>query len=210
MSTQAAGVVPAFINILTSPGDAVEDVASLTLAAVGAYEIDTTMTRTDLFRALTLININTASALFIGVVSSTTVNGVPLTEVGAVRIDTDLPAVAWARLANTFIDINAVAEGILDIASITLDLREATEGPLGVLALKLWTTVMDASLTLVNIFAVVVISEFVAGPTADLSLTTERALCVDTTLPPPTVACSQQAFVDILTVLSIWLELVAF
>lgn len=44
MSTQTARVVPAFINILTGPADAVEDVAGLTLAAVGAYQVDTTMT----------------------------------------------------------------------------------------------------------------------------------------------------------------------
>lgn len=32
---------------------------------------------------------------------------------------------------------------------------------------------MDASLTLINIFAVVVVGEFIAGPTADLPLATE-------------------------------------
>lgn len=42
---------------LTNPTDAVEDVASLTLTAVGAQQVDTTMPFTDLFRALTLINI---------------------------------------------------------------------------------------------------------------------------------------------------------
>lgn len=173
MSTQAARVVPAFINILTNPTDAVEDVASLTLAAVGAYQVDATVTCTDLFGALTLINIDTAIAVVIEVVSSTTVDGVPLAHVGADCVDTDLPAVAWARLANTLIDINAAAKGILDISSTTLDLGETTERALGVLALKLWATVMDAGLTLINIFAIVVVSEFVASPTADLSLATE-------------------------------------
>ncbi len=48
---------------------------------------------------------NTACALFIEVVSSTTVNRVSLADVGANCVDTDLPSVAWARLANTFIDI---------------------------------------------------------------------------------------------------------
>lgn len=173
MGTQAARVVPAFVNILTNPTDAVEDVASLTLTAVGAYQVDTTMTFTDLFRALTLININTTCAFFTEVVSSTAVHGVPLTDVGANCVDTDLPTVAWARLANTFIDINAAAEGVLDKARTTLDLRVTTERPLSVVALKIWATVMDASLTLIDVFAVVGVGEFIASPTADLSLATE-------------------------------------
>lgn len=46
-------------------------------------------------------------------------------------------------------------------------------------------------------FAVVVVSEFVARPTADFSLATERAVCVDAALPSTAVAGSQQALVDI-------------
>lgn len=69
---------------------------------------------------------------------------------------------------------------------------------------------MDTSLTLINIFTIVVVSEFIASPTADLSLATERALCVDTALSCSTVAGSQQTLVDILTALSIWLEFEAF
>lgn len=42
-----------------------------------------------------------------------------------------------------------------------------------VLALELWATVMDASLTLINIFTVIGVSELVASPTADFSLATE-------------------------------------
>lgn len=173
MGTQATRVVPAFINILTNSTEAVEVVASLTLTAVRAQHVDTTMTCTDDFRALTLININTACAIFIEVVSSTTVNRVPLAGVGANCVDTELPSVAWACLRNTFIDINAAAEGILDKAGTTLDLRDTTERPLCVLTLKLCTTVVDTGLTLINIFAIVVVSEFIASPTADLSLTTE-------------------------------------
>lgn len=127
MSTQAARVVPAFINILANSSDAVEDVASLTLTAIGAQQVNTTMTSADLFRALTLVNVKTACAIVIEVISSTTVNRVPLADVGANRVDTDLPSVAWACLANTFIDINAAAEGILDIADTTFDFRETTE-----------------------------------------------------------------------------------
>lgn len=69
---------------------------------------------------------------------------------------------------------------------------------------------MDASVTLINIVAVVVVGEFVAGPTADLSLATERALRVDAALSPPTVTGPQQTLVDIFTVLSIWSESEAF
>lgn len=117
---------------------------------------------------------------------------------------------AWARLANAFIDVNAAAKSILDEAGSTPDLGETTERPLGVLALELWATVMHTCLTLINIFAIVAVSEFIAGPTADFSLATERALCVDTTLSPLTVAGSQQTLVDILAALSIWFESVAF
>lgn len=60
MSTQAAREVPAFIYILTSPRDAVKDVAGLTLTAVRAQQVDTTMTFANLLSALTLIDIKTA------------------------------------------------------------------------------------------------------------------------------------------------------
>ena len=45
-----------------------------------------------------------------------------------------------------------MAQGILDEANPTLDLGKTTERPLGVLALKLWDTVMETSLALVNIW----------------------------------------------------------
>lgn len=210
MGAQAARVVIAFIHILTSPSDAVEGVAGQTLTAVGAQQVDATVSVTRPFGALTLINIETARALFVEVVSSTTVNRVSLADVGAHCVDADLPSLAWACLAETFIDINAAAEGVLDIAGTTLDLGDTTEGPLGVLAIKILATVVDTSFTLINIFAVVVVGEFVAGPTADLSLAAERALRVDTALSSPTVAGAEQTLVDILAALSIWFELVAF
>lgn len=78
------------------------------------------------------------------------------------------------------------------------------------MALKLQSTVVDVGLTLVNIFAVVVVCEFIAGPTADLSLTAERALCVDAALSSSTVTGSKQTLVDILTAFSIWFEFKAF
>lgn len=46
-------------------------------------------------------------------------------------------------------------------------------------------------------FAVVIISEFVASPTANLSLATEGALCVDTPLSSTTVAGTQQTLIDV-------------
>ena len=45
--------------------------------------------------------------------------------------------------------------------------------------------------------AIVVVSEFIACPTADLPLAAEGALCVDAALSSPTVATSQQALVDV-------------
>lgn len=41
----------------TDPGDAVEDVATATLTAVGAHEVNTAMASTDTLRLLTLINV---------------------------------------------------------------------------------------------------------------------------------------------------------
>lgn len=210
MSTQATREVPAFIYIFTEPSDAIEGVAGLTLTAVGTQLVDASMSSTDIFRVFTLININAARAVFIEVVSSTTVNGVPLADVGANCVDADLPSVAWTCLTNTLIDIDAASEGVLDKTSPTRHLGKAAERPLGVLALKLWATVMDAGLTLIDIFAVVGVEEFIASPTADLSLATERALCVDTTLSTSTVTGTQQTLVDVLTAFSIWFEFVSF
>lgn len=168
------------------------------------------MTSAGLVRALTFVNINAACAFFIEVITSAAVDRVPLADVRSNSVDADLPSVAWARLGNTLIDINAVAKGILDKSCPTLDLRNTAERPLSVLALKRLAAVMDPSLTFINIFTVVVVREFIASPTADLSLATKRALRVDAALSSPTVAGSQQTLVDILTALSIWFQFVAF
>lgn len=127
MSTKTTRIVPAFINVLTYPGDAVEDVASLTLTAIRAQQVDATMTDTNVLSAFTFININTSCAIFIEVISSATVNRGPLADVGANCVDTDLPSVAWARLTDTFIDVNAVSKGILYEPCTTLDLWETAE-----------------------------------------------------------------------------------
>lgn len=173
MSTQAARVVSAFIDILTGPGHAVEDVSGLTLAAVRAHQVDAAMTFTDLLRTFALIDIDAARALFIEVVPSTTVHRVALADVGAARVEADLSSVAGTRLTHTLIDIDTVPEGILDKSCITPLLWLTPEGPLGVLAVKLWTAVMDVRLTLVDIFTVVVVGELISRPTADLPLTAE-------------------------------------
>lgn len=119
--------MPAFIYILTNSADTVEVVARLTLTAVGANHVDTTMSFTDLFRALALININAASALFIEVVSPSTVDRVPLADVGPHSVDAALSPLAWTILAHTFIDINAVAQSILDKTHCTFNFGKTAE-----------------------------------------------------------------------------------
>lgn len=128
-------------------------------------------------------------------------------------------------LSPQYLLTDALAKGILDEPCATLDLRETAEWSLRVLARKILAAVMDSSLTLVNIlvkkspiycnntyynkfqtcsrpavpltFAVVIISEFVTSPTANLSLATEGALCVDAPLSSTTVAGTQQTLIDV-------------
>lgn len=209
MSAQAAGVVPALICILTRSADAVEDVAGFTLTAVRAHQVNTTVTLTDLFRGLAFINIDAAGALFIEVVSSATVHGVPLTRVGANSVDAEVPSVAWTSLTHTLIYINAVAQSVLDVPSRTLHFWQTTERALCILALELCTTVMDACLTLIYIFTVVGVSELIARPAADLPLTPKRPLCVDAAFPSATITGAKQTLVYIFTAFSIRSEFVA-
>lgn len=54
-------------------------------------------------------------------------------------------------LSPQYLLTDALAKGILDEPCATLDLRETAEWSLRVLARKLLATVMDSSLTLVNI-----------------------------------------------------------
>lgn len=126
VSTQAARIMSAFINIFTNPLDAVKDVACLALAAVRTHQINTSMTLTGLLKALTLINVNAAGAFFVQVVPSTTVHRVPLADVRADCVHTDLSSGAWS-LDNTFINIDTAAQGVLDEACSTLDFGETTE-----------------------------------------------------------------------------------
>lgn len=210
MTTQTSRVMSALINIFTEPSDAVKVISSFTFAAVRSHCVDAIMTFTDPFWSFTLINIDTARAIFIEVVPPTTVHGVSLADVGTDRVYTDLPSVARTSLGDTFVDINTASECVLDKTVAARSLWDTTERPIGVLTHKLLTTVVDASLTLIYIFAVIAFSELVAGPTADLSNAAERALGVDATLSTPTVTGSQQALVDVLTATSIGFEFKAF
>lgn len=70
--TQATREMPAFINILTDPGDAVKGEATPAFTAVGAHQINATMTSTGIIWACTLINIHATCALLIKVVATTT------------------------------------------------------------------------------------------------------------------------------------------
>lgn len=209
MSAQAAGVVPALICILTRSADAVEDVSGFTLTAIGAHQVNTTVTLTDLFRVLAFINIDAAGALFIEVVSSATVHGVPLTRVGANSVDAEVPSVARTSLGHTLIYIDAVAQSVLDVPSRTLHFWQTAERALCILALELCATVMGVCLTLIYIFTVVGVSELIARPAADLPLTPKRALCVDAAFPSATTAEAKQTLVHVVTAFSIRSEFVA-
>lgn len=56
---------------------------------------------------------------------------------------------------------------------------------------------MNTSLTLVNIFAVIILCELIASPTAAVPLTAERAHCVDAGFSQPAVMAAGDAFIDI-------------
>lgn len=60
-------------------------------------------------------------------VASAAVDRVPLAGVGAHCVDAELPWVTRPRLGETFVDVNAVAKGILDIAGTTFNLGTTAE-----------------------------------------------------------------------------------
>lgn len=68
---------------------------------------------------------------------------------------------------------------------------------------------MNTSLTLVNIFAVIILCELIASPTAAVPLAAERAHCVDAGFSQPAVMAAGDAFIDIFTGDTIRLQLVA-
>lgn len=143
-------------------------------------------------------------------VASATVDRVPLAGVGSNCVEAYLTREARSRLAQTLIDVNAVPKSVLDVSNPTLDPRLTAERALSVLTLKLWTAIMCTCLTLVNIFAVVVVCELIARATADLSLAAEGTICIDAALSPAAVMRAKQTLIDIFTVLPIRFESVAF
>lgn len=68
---------------------------------------------------------------------------------------------------------------------------------------------MNTTLTLVNIFAVIVLCEFIASPTAAVSLAAERAHRIDAGLSEPAVVVARDAFIDIFTGHAVRQQLVA-
>lgn len=67
---------------------------------------------------------------------------------------------------------------------------------------------MNTTLTLVNIFAVIILCELIASPTAAVPLTAERAYCIDAGFSQPAVMAACDAFIDIFTGDTIQLQLV--
>lgn len=68
---------------------------------------------------------------------------------------------------------------------------------------------MNTTLTLVNIFAVIVLGELIASPTAAVSLATERAHCIDAGFSKPAIVAARDAFIDIFTGDAVGQQLVA-
>lgn len=115
----------------TDSSDAVEHVARLAVAAVGAQSVDATVSCAGVFDTFAFVNVceettenmnacatvrccaqksrpgrtNAAGAVVVEVIPPATVHRVPLALVGAGGVDAHLPPVAWARLAKTFVDI---------------------------------------------------------------------------------------------------------
>lgn len=68
---------------------------------------------------------------------------------------------------------------------------------------------MNTTLTLVNIFAVIILCKLIASPTAAVPLAAERAHCIDAGFSKPAVMAACDAFIDIFTGDTIRLQLVA-
>lgn len=66
---------------------------------------------------------------------------------------------------------------------------------------------MSAQITLINVFALVVVCKLVSGAAADLPLAAVRAQCVDAAFTRHTVMRTQQTLIDIFAVFSISFQL---
>lgn len=67
---------------------------------------------------------------------------------------------------------------------------------------------MGSQNAFINVFAVVVVGEFVPGATAGFPLTAKGALCVNTNLAEDAVVTASQTLINILTIHSILLQLI--
>lgn len=157
----------------------------------------------------TLVYINASGAFFVQMIASPTVWHIFLASVRTIRIDTRLSN--WTRCngAQTFININAVAQRILNKANLALLLGPATEGSWGILTDKIGEAVMSTSLTLVNIFAKIVLSQFITSTATGLALAAERSKRIDADLSKSTIVGCSDTLVNIFTSKTIWLKLVA-
>lgn len=68
---------------------------------------------------------------------------------------------------------------------------------------------MNTTLTLVNIFAAIVLGELIASPAAAVPLAAERAHCIDAGFSKPAAVAARDAFIDIFTGDTIREQLVA-
>lgn len=78
VSTQAARIMPAFIDVFTTSGDAVKHETSPAFTAVRAHQINATMIVAGIIRPGTLIRIYAASSFGVQMVPATAVNNVSL------------------------------------------------------------------------------------------------------------------------------------
>lgn len=198
--------MPALIDIFTDSGDAVEDVATTTLTAIGAHKVNTAMASTYTIRLLTLINVHTTSSLLIEVVPTATAHRVPLAGVGTHCVEAHLSCGTGPTLAQALIDVYAAAQSILYVALSTLRFGPTAERSRNIQAFEKCRTVVCASLAFINVFALVAVSQLIACSTADIALAAVRAKRVDASFPRPTAVAAQQALVYIFTGFPIWFE----
>lgn len=78
--TETTRIIPALVNVLAGSADAVEDEAGPALAAVRAHQINTAVSIAGVIRPCALVNIYTASALSVQMVSASTSDRVSLTD----------------------------------------------------------------------------------------------------------------------------------
>lgn len=141
-------------------------------------------------------------------ISPSTVDHVPLTSVGAFSVDTGLTLRTRRTVAKTFIDINTIAQCILNEAAAALHFRATAERSGRVLAVEGWQTVVSSCCTFINIFTGVILRELIASAAVDLPLTAEGTDLIDADLSHLTIVRSRDTFIYIITRDAVGLELV--